>query len=182
MIHRYYDPLQSRYVVEINQQNYICDYFKAIELGCPCCGKVRMARGFAEQLVVLRRIHDAPLILNSACRCDKHNHDVSGHPSSSHICSKPTKHTETVDYGCCGIDVANPPDRLIRIAIALGWSVGISQTFAHFDRVADYSLLKNYQRLFFYPAVSLGPREYWNRVYPEIQNARKTLGDMSWDS
>ena len=182
MIHTYYDPLQTRLPIEMQPQTYVIDNFKAIELGCNCCGRIRLAGGFAEHLSTLRRIYGAPMVLTSCCRCATHNGQISGHPNSAHICSAPTKHTETVDYGACGVDVANPPERLIRTAIALGWSVGVAQKFAHLDRIADYSQSKTYQRLYYYDGVSLGPREHWNEVYPQIQLARQTLAAMSWES
>lgn len=182
MIHNFYDPLQRRSKIEMRPETYLLDHFPAKELGCDCCGMIRMARGFAEHLVVLRYTVGTPMVLNSACRCEKHNQEIGGHPSSSHLCDHPTKHTETVDYGCCGVDVRNPSNKLISTAIALGWSVGISNGFSHLDRIADYSLSKTYQRLFFYTGVSLGPREHWSQEYPEIQSARKTLGALSWDN
>jgi len=181
MITHYFDPLQKREKVEIRAENYVLEHFKAIELACACCQKIRLAAGFANHLVVLRLTYGRPMLLTSCCRCSAHNQAVGGHPNSAHLCDKPTKHTETVDHGTCGIDVANPSDRLIKVAMALGWSVGIAQTFVHLDRIADYSQLKNYQRLYFYSAVSLGPREHWTQVYPQIQAARKTL-EMSWES
>ena len=182
MLHTFYDPLNERFRVEIQEASYVIEYFRANELGCQCCGKIRLARGFAEELVVLRSTYGNPMVITSACRCDKHNLDVGGHPNSAHLCSKMTKHTESVDYGACGVDVANPTDKLISTAMALGWSVGIAQNFAHLDRIADYSQSKTYQRLFYYEGVSLGPQEHWNEQYPLIQAARGTLAAMSWES
>ena len=178
MIYQYFDPLQARAPIDFHAQSYVINHFRASELGCKCCGKIRMARGFAEQLVVLRDTFGLPMIMRSGCRCKKHNTDEGGHQNSAHLCDISTKHTSRMDWGMCGVDVGNPSDKLISTAIALGWSVGIAQTFAHLDRIADYSHSKSYQRLYFYQGVSSGPREYWQAQYGLIKGARTGLQEL----
>jgi hypothetical protein len=182
MTYRYFDPLQDWMEVEVHARDKIIPHFRAEELGCQHCGMIRMAVGFPEHLVVLRRTYGQPIVLNSACRCTHHNTLSKGHPNSSHICDVPTKHDHKTEFGCCGIDVRTPSPKLVKIAIALGWSVGISRNFVHLDRVADYSTLKNYQRLFFYEEINTDRRKEWEDNYGVVHQFRARLAAMSWDA
>jgi len=60
-------------------------YFKETELACPCCGRNFIDGGFLTRIDRLREKVGEPLIINSACRCSKHNEKVGGNPESSHL-------------------------------------------------------------------------------------------------
>lgn len=120
-------------------------YFADWELRCRGSGLIILAPGFADELLRLRLAFDRPMSLTSACRSEQHNRDVGGHPRSLHVCDHPYHRTG----GCCAVDVsthlpsgAPRPDgfreRLHRLAVDMGWSVGLGTTFLHLDRRTDY--------------------------------------------
>ncbi len=116
--------------------------FSDKELACRHCGKLHLAPGFAEKLKELRLDVGLPMIVNSCCRCPKHNKAVKGSPRSFHL-------TDNLVYGTlgtCAIDIARrgyEADRqVITAALVNGWSVGIAKTFIHLDRRTDYTNLK----------------------------------------
>lgn len=151
---------------------YALHFFRVKELACQHCGLVSLAKGFGEHLVVLRMAYNLPMTLSSACRCAEHNTNERGHINSAHICDKPTVHVP--ESGCCGVDVSNPDEKLIKLAMRFNWSIGISYDenkigFVHLDRVSDYSKLKDYQRLFFYDNTPEEGREFWTDFFHQIQ-------------
>jgi hypothetical protein len=79
------------------------------------------------------------------------------------------------EMGTCGVDVREPDVDLVKTAMRLGWSVGLAFlgeafTFAHLDRISDYSLSKPYQRLFFYESATSNQRIVWGEIYKNIAN------------
>lgn len=65
--------------------NYKARHFKPHEYVCPCCGLDNLAPEFLRRLDFLRGLCGFPLIINSACRCDKHNRAVGGGNYSGHL-------------------------------------------------------------------------------------------------
>lgn len=116
--------------------------FSSAELGCRCCGLTSFAPGFVQALQGLRDAVGEPMILTSACRCATHNEAVGGHPRSLHVGDEPARDTG----GCCAVDVRAPVethqefrDRLIQLAEARGWSVGLHPRFLHLDLRTAYT-------------------------------------------
>lgn len=124
-------------------------YFTEKELGCRHCGMVRLAPGFGEKLLELRLAFGEPMVINSACRCAEHNKRVGGHARSLHVADKPAHPTG----GCCAIDVGTRDigyrARLAKVALDLGWAVGVNAAFLHLDRGADYGV-RNGIQMFLY--------------------------------
>jgi len=61
-------------------------YFKRAEFSCKCgCGFEVADHELLELLSVVRVRFNAPVIINSACRCAKHNNAVGGASSSKHL-------------------------------------------------------------------------------------------------
>ena len=60
-------------------------YFKKSEFDCPCCGRNEMTRGFMLMLEKAREIAGIPFIITSGFRCEKHNKEVGGKPTSDHL-------------------------------------------------------------------------------------------------
>ena len=175
------DPYLLRIPLAVAKEDFVLPYVMAYELACQHCGQIHLARGFGEHLVVLRMDYGYPMTFNSACRCLVHNKDEGGHQNSAHICDEPTKHDVT---GCCGVDVRNPDEKLITIAMRNGWSVGISYkdgrlNFAHLDRIADYSQSKDYQRLFFYPNTPEFAQKFWQEHFHAIQRINEMYSALS---
>lgn len=112
-------------------------YFKKQELECKkCCGEVKLADGFADKLNILREAFNQPMIVNSACRCEKKNKSVGGAANSYHLLNN------RFSNGTCAVDIARRnyayDTALIKTAIELGWSIGVAKTFIHLDRRSDY--------------------------------------------
>lgn len=108
-------------------------YFSDRELQCRCCGGIRLAAGFLMRLNELREAMGEPMIVNSACRCARHNSAINGHPKSLHVFDKPVHATG----GTCAVDIRTPDERyrekLKTLALKLGFSVGLGKGFLHID-------------------------------------------------
>jgi hypothetical protein len=109
--------------------------FSEKELACRCCGKVVLAPLFAGHLAALRLAWARPMIVNSCCRCSRHNISVNGHERSLHVFDTPHWPTD----GTCAIDIrikdGNEALNLALCAADLGWSVGVPRGgFIHLDR------------------------------------------------
>lgn len=105
-------------------------YFKQWELKCRCgCGLYNITEEMEETLDAVRELAGVPMVVNSGCRCEEHNRDVKGSPTSSHLKGI------AVD-----IKADNNADRdailyaLYKLNIR---RVGIAKSFIHFD--IDYS-------------------------------------------
>jgi hypothetical protein len=115
--------------------------FSEDELRCKGSGKLILAPGFADHLKELRVRFDEPMTVNSCCRSAEHNRAVGGHPRSLHVCDNPYWPTG----GCCAIDIGihhRSPEyrvKLVRVALEMGWAVGIHSGFIHLDRRTDYT-------------------------------------------
>src|SRR3990172_11881 len=108
--------------------------FSHEELESPDTHEVRLADGFALELIRLRATGGKPMKVNSCCRSAAHNLAIGGHPRSLHIYDAPQHGLN----GCAAIDIATPdaPQRakLRRLAWGMGWSVGLGRWFLHLDR------------------------------------------------
>ena len=63
-------------------------YFKLEEFECSCCGEMGMDMGFLHKLDLARGLAKTPFIINSGYRCKKHNKNVGGKETSSHLKGK----------------------------------------------------------------------------------------------
>lgn len=108
--------------------------FLTEELRCKGSGQILLAPGFQEALVRLRVSYNDPMPLTSACRSTTYNKAVGGAPNSYHIYD--------TGRGCCAVDVRtyNSQNRakLVHLALAQGWSVGIHKSFTHLDLRSKY--------------------------------------------
>ncbi len=107
------------------------------ELACPETGEVILAPGFADALRDLRKKYGHPMIVMSCCRTASYNEEIGGHPRSLHVYDQPHHPTG----GTAAIDVQRPEGprlhRLIELATAHGWAIGIASKFVHLDRRVD---------------------------------------------
>jgi len=108
-------------------------YFSHSELACPRTRAVVLAPGFGEALDALREAYGMALRINSACRSAEHNARIGGHSRSLHLIANAHWRCDT-----CAVDVmmVDGParGRLIELAWARGWSIGIAAGFLHLDR------------------------------------------------
>jgi hypothetical protein len=122
-------------------------HFSDNEVKCKCCGVVSLAEGFSEKLDELREMYGRAMYVNSGCRCSSHNKNVGGNKNSSHMFDHPTRDFE----GSYGIDIRcrDSVERaeLIKVALLLGWCVGVNRGFLHLDRRRDY--FTNYPQVVF---------------------------------
>ena len=110
--------------------------FAGHELASPDSSEIRLAIGFATELMNLRVQFARPMRVTSCCRTPAHNKAVGGGLMSYHL-------TEgNLSHGTCAIDIRVPNDSyradLVRLALNGGWAVGIYRTFVHLDRRVDF--------------------------------------------
>ncbi len=121
------------------------EHFSESELGCRCCGTVKLHPTFAEKLPELRKAWGGPLVPSSVCRCPKRNTLVGGHPRSLHLTANPV-HLKAEGTMAADLRWASwePEQRLAfaRLAWANGWSIGLHPSYIHIDRRADIDLPK----------------------------------------
>ena len=60
-------------------------FFTAEEFKCPCCGKNHIRRKLVLKLDLAREIAGVPFFITSGYRCAKHNKDIGGSKTSSHL-------------------------------------------------------------------------------------------------
>jgi zinc D-Ala-D-Ala carboxypeptidase len=60
-------------------------YFKKEEFTCPCCGVNKIKDELIEKLDKAREIARVPFVITSGFRCPKHNKEIGGSPTSSHL-------------------------------------------------------------------------------------------------
>ena len=110
------------------------DHFPHSELACQTTDQVRLAAGFGEALERLRVELDEPIYLTSACRSPEHNAKIRGHPRSLHL----TVNDHWGTGGTCAVDAVATDGqcraKLISLALAQDWSVGVASNFVHLDR------------------------------------------------
>ena len=110
-------------------------FFAHQELACPSTGQVSLAPQFEKDLLELRITFDHPMTVTSCCRSASHNAAIGGHPHSLHVYDRshhPTRGTAAIDIAWP--DSATQKTNLLRLALALGWSVGVARGFLHLDR------------------------------------------------
>lgn len=74
----------------------ISENFDRSEFKCKCgCGRDNISMDLVNKLQRLRNFYGSALVINSGCRCIKHNADEGGKPDSAHICEG--KDGEAVD-------------------------------------------------------------------------------------
>jgi len=105
-------------------------YFEKEEFTCKCgCGHNNISHKLVEKLGRARHIAQIPFKLNSAVRCVKHNRDIKGSPTSSHLKGY------AVD-----IHVENTFDRfkILHALMAVGFTrMGVYKNFIHCDDDSD---------------------------------------------
>jgi len=119
------------------------EHFTVDELQCPTTKKIILQPGFIEELEELRLAYGRPMNGESGCRSTQHNRwlisrGYRASPNSFHLYANPKYGTDT-----CAIDIRRPagPDlhKLISIATAKGWTVGVAGSFIHLDLRARYT-------------------------------------------
>ncbi len=98
--------------------------FSKKELACRCCGKCNLTENFQEKITQLRVEYGQPMKINSCFRCEKHNKNIGGARNSYH------KKGMAFDVKC-----GNSKDKakLVKIALNIGFSVGVYNSFIHLD-------------------------------------------------
>ncbi len=99
-------------------------HFKQSEFICPCCGKNKINQLLIDKLELLREKANAPIIITSGYRCEKHNQEVGGAAASYHVKGM------AADIKCRGIS----PEQLASMAEEIGFGgIGIYPTWIHVD-------------------------------------------------
>jgi len=97
--------------------------FHESEFACKHCGVVMVADMLASKLQQLRDIVGSPVTITSGYRCEVHNRNVGGAPTSYHLKG------EAADISC-----RLRPSEVARIAESVGFGgIKVYDTFAHVD-------------------------------------------------
>ena len=104
-------------------------YFKEKEYRCKCgCGLSNMNPILLAKLDIIREHLGKPMVINSGCRCEKHNKAVGGVATSLHVASA-DKEASAVDISCT--DKKTRFD-IIKLAIENGITgIGVHKSFVH---------------------------------------------------
>jgi uncharacterized protein YcbK (DUF882 family) len=111
----------------LKKKGYISKNFKRDEFACKCgCGFDTVDSELIFVLQWLRDVVDAPIKVNSGCRCASHNASVGGAPSSQHVLGR------AADI----VTSAEPPHRIHEIldrTFGDKLSLGLYDDFVHVD-------------------------------------------------
>ena len=108
--------------------------FSHAELATRDTLEVRLATGFAEELIRLRVLFGRPMHVTSCSRTQAHNREVRGHPRSLHLMDNPVHDIDGTAAIDVRVDGGSPAVRgLVVVALRLGWSVGLAKSFVHLD-------------------------------------------------
>ena len=66
----------------------MANYFTRKELECRCCGKCLISDELLSRLNQAREMAGIPFVITSGYRCEKHNEEVGGKPTSAHMSGK----------------------------------------------------------------------------------------------
>lgn len=101
------------------------NYFSRKEESCRCCGQDGLVSDFRDKLNEARELAGIPFILTSAFRCEKHNREVGGSATSSHLAGL------AVDIKCAD---AWSRFKILSALLEVGFQrIGIGRNFIHVD-------------------------------------------------
>lgn len=105
----------------------IGSHFHRSEFACKCgCGFDTVDTELMTLLECVRAHFDAPVTINSACRCRAHNHNIGGSPKSQHLYGRAA---DIVVKGHSPAEVQELVASLMK-----GWGgIGSYETFTHVD-------------------------------------------------
>ena len=122
-------------------QDWYCQNFTHSEVDCSCCGKQNMAASTMVMFQHARNLVGRAIYFRSGSRCEKHNIEVGGASSSSHIFTEQRESTAGDVTLSTGSDMTS--EELIKLLSALiivGFRrIGISYSFIHADNDPDKS-------------------------------------------
>ncbi len=101
------------------------NFFEEHEFECSCCGIVIISKKLVLMLDLARELSETAFVITSGYRCKKHNKEVGGVRSSSHLKG-------------FAVDIA-VPDNITRLKILRGLiiagfrRIGIGKDFIHVD-------------------------------------------------
>lgn len=101
------------------------NYFSKQEQACKCCRQGEFDKNFLEKLNKAREQAGIPFVINSGYRCEKHNKEVGGSNTSSHLKGIAT------DIRC---DDSNKRFNIVVALLEAGFTrIGIGKNFIHVD-------------------------------------------------
>lgn len=105
----------------------ISPHFTMEEFACRCgCGFKNIVPELLYALECVREHFGRPVVVNSACRCEKHNRAEGGKPNSMHLYGK------AADIGVRGVPPSEVADYCDSLIGDRG-GVGRYSTFTHID-------------------------------------------------
>lgn len=109
-------------------KEYVSRNFKRSEFECKCgCGKYNADSRLVSGLQTLRDKIGAPIMINSACRCEDHNRRVGGVPNSQHVQGK------AADIRVSGVTPRDVAKFAEEVPVFSKGGIGIYNSFVHVD-------------------------------------------------
>ena len=105
----------------------IGSHFDRSEFACKCgCGYDTVDTQLMTLLEAIRNHFDAPVTINSACRCRGHNSNIGGSPKSQHLYGRAA---DIVVKGHSPAEVQQVLESFMK-----GWGgIGLYESFTHLD-------------------------------------------------
>ena len=127
---------------KMTKDKYYMPYFLHSELACKGSGKIFLAEGFKEQLLILRQQFNQPMIVTSCCRSFEYNAKIGGAKNSFHIYDHPTRKPA----GTAAIDISITECTTRGKLINLAWSLGWRRTACRCRRARSISIRRGDRR------------------------------------
>ena len=118
-------------------------HFDKDDFACPCCGKNKTPLWFMKEIDDCRNKTGFPWIITSACRCEKHNKNIEGSGTSSHLTSA-NEEVVAVDIFCDNDEKRFKMIEQLRLHGFKRFGIGIN--FIHTDKDNK----KNQERIWVY--------------------------------
>ena len=101
--------------------------FKVGEFSCPCgCGMNKISVLLLDELQKVRDVLNAPITIDSGCRCAKHNKEVGGEDHSKHMLGL------AADFKVKGFTPAQVHEKLLSM-YPDKYGIGLYPTWVHLD-------------------------------------------------
>ena len=112
---------------------WLSDHFKTEELSCKCCNDIKISHELVRVLERLRsNFFDTPITVTNCYRCQAHNMEIGGSPSSLHMVGW------AVDFYFKGLSIKDTYDKMKKMhddcfILKGGLGVYFKKGFYHID-------------------------------------------------
>lgn len=113
----------------------ISKHFHSAEMECPCCGLFYLDERLLQALEMARQEYGKPMVINSGCRCLRHNEEIGGDEHSAHITIAGRVKGRAVDIRCMWNEDRH---KMLSALLRYFWRIGIARSYIHVDVEENY--------------------------------------------